>query len=307
MLSSIVASTAPLVLAALGILFTYRAGVLNIAGEGLMLSGAFAGVAVAGLTDSATASVLAAVLAGLLVSGLFGAGCLWLRADVFVVGIGINLLMSGITAFLLIRLYGVQGTYAPRPFPALATVDAGVPVLGGQSVLVVVALVLIPVAHVVLFHTKLGTRIRVAGEAPDALTAAGGSSARARWAAIGICGALCGLAGAQLAMSSVQLFGTDMTAGRGFIALAAVFLGAGSPTRTVIGAVVFGCAEAVSDQLQVKGLPSEPILMLPYLVTIGALVLIQLARRPRGRAAIAAAGRGLRVWRAGAVRRIGLR
>jgi general nucleoside transport system permease protein len=297
---AVVLQTTPLLLAALGGMFSQQANVLNIALDGMMLTGAFAAISVGAKTQSALLAVLAAMAAGLVVALLFGFVSLFLAADLVVVGIGIGTLTAGLSIFLLSTLYGNQGSYAPQPFPELAKIHLGalkhVPVLGaafeGQSVLVLLALLLVPVSSWVLYQTRYGLRVRAVGEEEPAVVAAGLRPRRIQMSTVLISGLLCGMAGAQLAMATLGQFVANMTAGRGFIALAAILVGRARPVGTLLGCLIFGLVSALAIQLQLKQLPSDLMLMLPYVVTVVVLIgrpALQELRQRRRVAGLAAA------------------
>jgi general nucleoside transport system permease protein len=284
----ILLETTPILLAALGGAFTQQANILNIALEGMMLIGAFAAIAIGAATQSLVLAVAGAVLAGLLLSLLFAWVSLGLRADEIVAGIGINLLADGITVFLLEHLYQNEGSFSPQHLPQLWKLELGplarIPLLGpmleGQTVIVVAALLLVPLSWLVLYRTRFGVHLRAVGESEEAAVAAGIDPRRVKLAAVLVSGALCGLAGAQLAMGTLGIFSRGMTSGRGFIALAALVFGGATPGGTFVASLLFGAADGVADRLQVvQVVPSQIVLMLPYLVTILALTAAAVRRR----------------------------
>ena len=277
---AVVLQTAPLVLASTGGVFSQQANVLNIALDGMMLTGAFTAITVGAQEHSTGVATLAACGAALAVALVFGFVTLYLGADLLVAGIGLTTLTGGVTVLLLSTIYHDQGSYHPPHFPNLWKLHLGalrhVPVLGpafeGQSVLVLLAILLVPAAHLVLNRTRFGLRIRAVGQEEAAAVAAGLATRRLKLATIAISGVLCGVAGAQLAMATLGQFVVGMTAGRGFIALAAIFVGRARPFATAGACLVFGFAAAVADQLQLQHLPSDLVLMLPYVVTLVVLV-----------------------------------
>lgn len=294
-LFTILLDTTPIWLAALGGAFTAKANVLNIALEGMILIGAFVAVAIGSATQSATLAVIAAILAGILLALIFAWASLYLRADVVVAGLGINLVAEGVTVFLLERIYNNEGDYQPLTFPHLWTLNLGparnIPILGpmlqGQTIIVLIGLALIPISAWLLFRTRFGLRVRAVGEAEDAAIAAGINPDRMKLWTILISGALSGLAGAQLAMATLDMFVRDMSGGRGYIALAALTFGAANPVGTFLASLIFGAANAMSDRLQLLQNPSIPpqfAIMVPYVVTVVALILAAL-RRYRARPA----------------------
>jgi simple sugar transport system permease protein len=286
--------TTPILLAAIGCVFTQQANILNIAMEGMMLTAAFFAVAVGGATQSVTLALAGAIGSAMVMSAVFGYVVLFLGADVFVAGIGINLLADGVTVFLLERLYNNEGSYTPTNFPTLwrltlPTNWANDPVLGffyhalnGQTAIVFFALVLVAISHIVLYRTKIGVRIRATGENPEAVEAAGLNPTWLKFLTVMISGVCAGLGGAQLAMATLDEFIREMTNGVGFIGLSAEIFGNATPVGSLIASAVFGLANALADRVQV--IPSlnvspDLVLMLPYVVTLVALTLAMIRRR----------------------------
>ncbi len=299
-LFAIVLQTVPLLLAGLGGMFSQQANVLNIALDGMMLMGAFVAIAIGAKTGSTLVATIAAAGSGAVIALIFGYISLFLGADLVVVGIGIGTLTTGISVLLLSTLYHNEGSYSPRNFPQMWQIHLGplshVPILGpafeGQSLLVLLAIVLVPVSSFVLFKTRYGLRVRAVGEEEPAAVAAGLNPRRIKMTTVLISGVLCGVAGAQLAMATLGQFVSGMTAGRGFIALAAIFVGRAKPVGTMIGCFIFGLASAVANELQLQHFPSDLMLALPYVVTVLVLVARpawKSLQRRRSRALVAAA------------------
>lgn len=271
---------APLLLAALGGAFTQQGNILNIGLEGMMLIGAFTSVAVGSYFDSALVGVVSAIVAGTLLASIYAFASLWLKADFIVVGIGVNLLAAGLSIFLLQVFYGNPGATPPSANIRLPKIDVGplanIPGIGGaingQTALVWIAFLCVPLASLVLYRTKFGVHLRAVGEDEAAAQAAGIAVRKVKFQAILISGLLCGMAGAQLAMATLGSFSANMTAGRGFIAVAALTFGLGRPVRTMVAASIFGAADAIADQLGIAGINSNLALMTPYIITIIALV-----------------------------------
>lgn len=271
-------TASPILLAALGGIFTQRAGVYNIALEGYMLMGAFAAVLVTSMTGSLLLALGAAILASVALALVMAFFVITLKGDEIIVGIAVNLLALGLTAFLLqeitsgsafLRLeFGLPNVDMPflEPVPIVG------PLLAHQGILVWVSFVLVPLVAWTLYRTGLGLRIRAVGESPEAAVSAGVAPARMQYIAFGISGAFCALAGAQLALGALSLFSINMTAGRGIIAFAAVIFGRGIPKWVVIAALLFGFADAVANRMQALGLPVQFALMMPYILTILVLL-----------------------------------
>jgi len=285
-LAVILTKVAPILLAAIGGAFTQMGNILNIGLEGMMLMGAFTAIAVGAVTNPYI-GILAAMGAAIALALIFAFATLVLKADFIVVGIGINLLAVGTTILMLVLLYGNAGVTPPDKKAILPKVDPGpigdIPIIGpaisNQTILVWAAFALVVVYAFVLYRTRYGTHLRAVGEDEPAAAAAGINVFRVKLIAILISGAFCGFAGAQLAMATVGSFTTGMTAGRGFIAVAALTFGLGRPYRTMIACLIFGAADAVADRLALAGANSSLSLTMPYIITIIALVLAALRVR----------------------------
>jgi simple sugar transport system permease protein len=277
--SSALGALTPILFAALAGALCQRAGVFNISLEGTMLVGAFAGVAGSWYTGSVWLGVLTAVLAGTAYSLILAVGHVTLGGDAIVLGVAINLLAVGLTSFLIRTVFGTRGTFSD---PALQGLDAvhlpgvqDIPfagrVLSGHSVLVYLSWLAVVALAVLLYRHPWGLRLRGIGERQDAAASLGVSVTRYRYGVILAGGALCGLAGAQLALGNVTLFSENMTAGRGWIAVVAVMLGRALPYGVLAAAVLFGLAEAFGFRLQGIGLPQQATDAAPYVVTLLAL------------------------------------
>lgn len=280
-LAVILMKVAPILLAAIGGAVTQQGNILNIGLEGMMLIGAFSSIAVGSWVGNAFVGVVAAVVSALLLALLYAVATLNLKADFIVVGIGVNLLAAGLSVFLLQVLYGNPGVTPPESSINLPRIPLGplahIPVIGpavdGQTPLVWLAFICVPLYSYLLYRTRFGVHLRAVGEDEGAAEAAGISIRRMKFWSILISGALCGLGGAQLAMATLGSFTAGMTSGRGFIAVAALTFGLAKPVRTMVAAFIFGAADAIADQLGVAGVNSNLALMTPYIITIVALVL----------------------------------
>ena len=280
LLTATLRSATPLVFAAMGGLLSERSGVTNIALEGLMLLGAFAAASGAYLTGNALLGLLVGVLAGMLGALVFGLWAIGLRADQIVAGTAINLLGLGLTAFLVQRIWNQAGSS-----PLVASLPSFR--LGGSTlnVLVPLAFLAVPVVHWVLFKTTGGLRLMAAGESPRAAESVGIDVPRYRYAAVLASGLLAGLGGAYLSIGDLSQFTTNMTAGRGFIALAAVIFGNWTPLGTLGAALLFGFAQALRFQVQALNwpIPQDLLIALPYLVTLLAVTgLVRNSQPPAG-------------------------
>jgi len=282
---------APLILAALAGLFAERSGVVDVGLEGKMLAGAFAAAATAAVTGDVWLGLGAAILASSALALVHAFACVTLRGSQVVSGMAINVLAAGLTATLALAWFRQGGQTPSLPagarfqpiaipgadwiaqVPLLGRVVVGV--FGGHTAPVYLALLLVPVAAFVLWRTRFGLRLRACGEAPGAVDAAGVSVAKLRYAGVMIAGVLCGVAGAAISTAQGAAFSTDMTAGRGFIALAALILANWKPWPVLWTCLLFGLLDAVAIRLQgvpVPGLgvpfPVQAVQALPYILTV---------------------------------------
>lgn len=284
----------PLLLAALGETLAEKAGVINVGMEGMMLAGALAGFATAYAAHSPWAGAGAAALAGAALAALFAALTVGLGADQVVAGTAINILALGLTGVFFRAQPQLNGataaSFAPLPLPFRH--PAIVSALLEQNALGWLAWALVPLVWVLLFRTRWGLRLRASGERPQAADGAGVRVAHVRVVAALMGGALAGLAGAYLSLGYTVGFGENMTAGRGFIALAVVILGRWNPFGVAAAALLFGLASALQFQFQASStrFPYQFFLALPYLLTLLAL----LGRSRLGAAAPAALGEAYR-------------
>jgi ABC-type uncharacterized transport system permease subunit len=262
----------PLVLAALGGMFSERSGVINIALEGKMLAGAFTAAAVTYAADakfgmgnaSPWVGLLAAIAAGLFIAAIYAVTCIRFKADQVVSGAAINILMFGIPGFLSGALFLSSGSTPQLPKEHLIPWTP-----------IFIAFALVPISWYVMYRTPFGLRLRAVGEKPEAADAAGVSVKRIRYSGVLIAGALAGIGGAYLSIGQSSLFTRNMTSGRGFIALAALIFGKWKPFQTMLACLLFGFTEAVSYQMQgaVKlpsgeDIPVQFVQMVPYVLTI---------------------------------------
>ena len=277
LLSSTIRNATPLIFAALGGMFSERSGVVNIGLEGLMLISAFAGVVGASLSGSAVVGLGTGLAAGLLFALIHALMCVTFEADQIISGTAINLLALGGTAFLMVEIFGSGGT-SPRvegfkevPIPLLSDIPIVGPALFNQSLLVYLMYILIPITFFVVFRTPFGLRLRATGEVPEAVDTAGVSVWRMRYYGVGLSGLLAACGGVYMSMGILSAFTENMTAGRGFIALAALIFGRWNPIGAAAAALLFGFGLAVTFQVPQEAIPLEFIQMLPYILTIVAL------------------------------------
>jgi simple sugar transport system permease protein len=277
LLASTLRVSTPLLFAALGGMFSERSGVINIALEGMMLAGAF-GAAVGTLaTHSPWLGSGFGIGAGVALSGIYGLFAIRLRANQIVAGTAINMLALGITPFLCKVLYDVTGSTPAIPIQERF-----------QSAPIWLAWLLVGICYLWLHHTRWGLWVSFAGENPEALNAAGIGVNRVRWFAVLASGALAGMGGASLSIFLSSSFSRNMTAGRGFMALAALIFGKWKPVPVGLACLLFGFAEAVQIRLQGVVLwgsdpvPVQFIQIVPYVVTILVLAgFVGTARPPK--------------------------
>jgi ABC-type uncharacterized transport system permease subunit len=261
LLFSAIRLATPMLLAALGGLYSERSGVINIGLEGLMLAGAFTAATVTHYSQNPWVGMAAAILAGVGVALIHAVACIRYRADQVVSGTAINILFLGVPALLSGALF--QSTGATPQIPQ----DQLLPLAP-----IVLAFALVPVTWWVLSRTPFGLRLRAVGENPEAADTAGVSVARIRYAGVLISGALAAIGGAYLSTGQSSLFARNMAAGRGFIALAALIFGKWRPVQTMLACLLFGVADALSIQMQgVSQIPVQFIQIIPYVLTIVVL------------------------------------
>ena len=289
-LASTLRLSVPLILCAMAGLFSERAGVVDIGLEGKLLMGAFAAAAAASLTGSPWIGLAVAILASSSMALIHAFACVTHRGDQIVSGVAINILASGLTIVIAIAMFA-QGGQTPALSPderfgsltlPFADTLSDVPYLGplyaqllsGHNVLVYVAVAAVPLAVFVLFSTSFGLRLRAVGEAPEAVDSAGYSVAFLRYRAVLIAGVLCGIAGAYLSTAHGGGFVREMSAGKGYIALAALIFGHWRPVPTLLACLLFGLLESSAARLSnvslplIGPIPVEAILVAPYVLTV---------------------------------------
>ncbi len=280
----------PLILAAMAGLFSERSGIVDISLEGKMLAAAFAAGSVAAVTGSAWLALGAGILVSMALAMVHGFACITHRGNQVVSGLAINILASGLTVVLGIAWFrqggqtpalGSDARFMPLELP-FASAVSDVPVIGrfysdvvsGHSFLVYVALAAVFATWWVVYRTRFGLRLRAVGENPLAVDTAGLSVSGIRYAALAICGALVGIAGTYLSTAQNAAFVREMTAGQGYIALAALIFGKWRPLPALFACLMFGFLDAVSIRLQgvelpgIGEVPVQAIQALPYILTV---------------------------------------
>lgn len=292
-LDSALRLSVPLLLAALAGLFSERAGIIDIGLEGKMLGAAFAAASVAAVTQSPFAGLSAGIGASLLLALVHGFACITHRGNQVVSGVALNILASGLTAVLGMAWFA-QGGRTPQLPPEARFLSVtwpgaddlrGLPVVGdlysellsGHNLIVYLAFVAVPVVALVLYRTRFGLRLRAVGENPHAVDAAGIRVSALRYRAVLCTGVLCGVAGAYLSLAQSAGFLRDMTAGKGYIALAALIFGKWRPLPTMFACLLFGLLDAVAIRMQgvplpvVGEVPVQFVQALPYVLTVVVL------------------------------------
>ena len=289
-LDSTLRLSTPLLLACLAGLFSERAGIFDIGLEGKMLCAAFFSAAIAALTGSVWLGLLAGIGSSMMLSALHGIASITFRGNQLISGVAINFLAAGMTVLIAQNLFKQggrtpsltgNGRFNPIDFP-FADLIVSVPLFGpiyrnllsGHSILVYFALFSVPITWWVLYRTRFGLRLRAVGEAPEAVDTAGISVVYLRFAAVGICGLLCGIAGSYLSTGLQAGFVKDMTAGRGYIALAALIFAKWRPWYALMSCLLFGILQAIAlrpDLIETYlsfSVQVQLLDVLPYILTV---------------------------------------
>lgn len=280
----------PLIFGSLGGVISERVGVVNIAIEGQLLAGAFAAAMVATITGSAIVGLIAAMVAGALVSFLLAAFAIKYLVDQVIVGVVLNVLVIGLTSFFFSTIMSADPDLFNKPerferitIPLLSDIPIIGPILFNQTIIVYIMFALVPIVWFGLFKTRWGLRMRSVGEHPKAADTVGINVRATRFWNVLLAGAIVGGGGAFFTLAAIGSFTKEMTNGAGFIALAAVIFGQWNPIRATLAALLFGFAFNLQSTLSIVGspVPSEFMLMLPYLVTIFAVAgLVGYSRPP---------------------------
>lgn len=276
----------PILLASLGAVICTKAGVVNLGLEGIMLISALAGVLGSAFGGSLWIGLLTGLLASVAVSAVFAYFHLVLKANNVLCGTAVNTMASGLTVFVLQLATGEKGNSSSLKSFSFPNVDIpiikDIPVLGGilsgHNALTYLALAMVVVIWFFLYKTPTGLRMRAVGENPNAASSVGQNVIKIQFLAIVLCGLMTGLGGMYLSMGYLTMFVRDMTAGRGFIALAACSMGQATPVGALISSMIFAFFDGLSNILQVLKIPSEFIQMLPYLATIAGLTVYSIQK-----------------------------
>lgn len=288
-LHSVLRVSTPIIFAGLAAVLSERSGVINVSIEGLMLSSALMGVVASSIFQSAWIGVFCAILLSVTLSLILSYLTLKLNSNSILSGLAINVLAQGGTVFALYVLTGSKGNSIGINSVQLPNIEipfiGSIPVLGeiisGHNILTYVAIAIVFVLHIFMFKTRQGTKLRASGENPEALTSVGISVLKTRYFALALSGVLAALGGTFLSMGYMNGFTANMTAGRGFIGIAANAMGNQLPIGTFLAALLFGVADAASNSFQVLKIPTQFIQMLPYATTIAGITIYSIQRKRR--------------------------
>ncbi len=281
-LLTVITAATPLLIAAIGELVVERSGVLNLGVEGMMIMGAVVGFAVANVTGSGFLGVIAAIAAGMAMSSLFGFLVLGLVTNQVATGLALTILGLGISGMIGEHFIGVPGLRLPELYiPGLSEIPFIGPVFFQQDAIVYAGFALVALVSWVLFKTRMGLVLRAVGDNHGSAHALGYSVVKVRFMAVLFGGGCAGLAGAYMSLAYTPQWVDNMTAGRGWIALALVVFASWLPLRVVAGAYLFGAVTVLTFHAQAigAGIPSQFLSSLPYIATIVVLVLISANRR----------------------------
>ncbi len=279
-------SATPIIFAALCAALTQQANILNIGTEGIMLVSAFTAVAVSYFTGSWILGVAVAMLAGAVIAMVMAIGHIRYNSEICAIGMGVNMFALAITKFLGKAIFNTNGGFSspdivPIPRVKLAFLD-GIPVIGeifnNWCITEWFAIVLILLLQFFFYKTVWGLRLRAVGQFPEAAKTAGIKVNAVKYQAMFISGLIGGLAGAHLSLGYSTQFIENMTNSRGFMGVAAMYFGGANPVLTALGCLLFGFADSIGARLQAYGIPSQFVLMMPYIVTVAVLAISMMAK-----------------------------
>ncbi len=283
---SMIRVTTPIILAAMGALISDRAGIVNIALEGIMLMAALSGVVFSAFLESALLGFIFALFTGVLMALILAYFTLELKTHVILGGIALNLFATGGSVFILFVVSGDKGTSASLASKVMPRIDIplikDIPVIGeifsGHNVITYLAMLSIIGLYVMLNKTRLGKKIRAVGENKDAAESVGINVKRIQYLALSLSGVFAGMGGAFLSMGYVSWFSRNMSAGRGWIALAAEAMGRGNVIGTSLTSLLFGFTSALANTLQVMNFPNEIVNTIPYIATVLGLTIYSIQK-----------------------------
>lgn len=289
-LFSVIRISTPLIFASLGACFTKKAGLLNMALESMMLTAALCGVLASGATQSVFLGFLGAVLGAVALAALISYCAFFLKTDLYLTSISMNLAAVGGTVFVLFLTCGQKSTSAgvipslTIPKISLPFLEA-VPIVGralsGHNLLTYAAFPAVVAVYFILNETRIGLRIRSVGENPHAAESVGISVRKIRTVSFLLSGVFCGIAGAFMSMGYVSWFARDMLAGRGFISMSATNISDASPVLSLLASMMFGLSQAIANALQITSAPAELVSAFPYVITIVLIIAFAVIRQKR--------------------------
>ena len=283
-LAATIRLSAPLALATMGSVFGHKAKIFNIGLESYVLTSAFFATWGSYLFENAFMGLLFGIVSGIAMSAIFGVFVLHFKADPIVVGIARNLSAWGLTSLLLYNIFHIRGSIMDPRIKSFGSIDipmlGNIPIIGemfnNHNILVYVALVVVILSQISMYKTPFGLRLRGVGLNEKAIQSAGVSVLKYKWASLLITGILAGAAGACLPLSGISMFTENMSAGKGFLAVSAARIGKGDPLKAFFACLIFAFADAVSVGLQSFNIPSQLVLMTPYIATVAVMCLTNL-------------------------------
>lgn len=276
------------ILAALGCLMTDQAGMMNIGIDGMMVLGAFAAAIGSWASGSWVVGIGCALLCGLVFGLLYGVFVIGLKSDEFIIGVALNIFAGALTSFLLRTFFGSSGTFHPTEGAVVPLPDVNLGIIGGSpvklNIMVLIAWVLVALCWILLYRTPMGSWIHASGEHPESLRSAGRRPEGMKYFSSVICGLLCGLSGAYLSLGYLSSFSENMSAERGYVAVACVIFGRSNPVIVFFAALLFGFIEAAGTRMQNV---VDPTLTktFPYIGTILMMILLALRQQIRNKKA----------------------
>lgn len=294
LLQNTLRAATPVVLAGLGVLMTDHVGIMNIGMDGMMLCGAFFAVLGSCFLGSWFGGVALAMVVGLILGVFYGLFVIKLKSDEYIIGLALNIFAGALTVFLLRTIFGVAGAFSGTdalPIHALPAIEIpilkSIPIIGelfsGNTLLVYISWLMVILSYIVIYRTPLGFWMRAAGENPEALRAAGKNPEQMKYLASILCGIFSGLAGAHLSLGYLSMFTENMSASRGFIAVACVIFGGSNPVLMFFAALLFGFIDALGLRVQSFNISSNLTSLAPYLATVIMMVLVVWRRERKKR------------------------
>lgn len=290
-LSATIRLSAPIALATMGSVFGHKAKIFNIGLESYVLTSAFFATWGSFLFENALMGLLFGIISGVIISAIFGTFVLHFKSDPIVVGIAMNLSSWGLTSLLLFNIFNIRGSimdpriksFSSINIPFLDNFSFIANVFNNHNILVYASLFIVIISQIVMYKTIFGLRIRSVGINEKAVLSAGVSVLKYKWSSLIITGILAGMAGACLPLSGISMFTENMSAGKGFLAVSAARIGNGDPVKSFFACLIFAFADAVSIGLQSFNIPSQLVLMTPYIVTVIVMCLTNLNELKKNR------------------------